>query len=413
MTETRRAAPSRITGAILLCLSFAAGTAAVWLWHGRWRLLLPVWAATMAATVAGAALLGRVAPGAPAEAATTERSRRLRLGALAGCLAVALFFRLHRIGSVPPGIFVDETNSGLDALRILEGADVSPFGVGWFETPSLYAYYMATLFAAGGAGFAMLKLASLLPAALTVALLHPFARPLFGARAALLATLLLAVSRWHVTLSRWGWNELMPPLFQLLATGILLRALVTGRAAHFVLAGLALGLCMYTYLASRLVVAVIAAWVAWRAVFERGFFRRNAGGLLLFTLSYLLCFAPLLATYAKDPFTFLHRSQQVSILRDVERAGSWAPLLENAGRHLLMFHVAGDRNPRHNLPGRPMLPLPSGFLLLVGLAIALRQLPDLRFALLLLWIAITLQGGILSSLDEGPQAYRTLGVVPA
>ncbi|MFQ5668000.1 MAG: PA14 domain-containing protein, partial [Candidatus Binatia bacterium] len=329
------------------------------------------------------------------------------------CLVIGAAFRLYRIRSMPPGVWVDETNIAIDALKILDGRPDSPFWVGWWETPTLYAYFMAGLFKLGGVGFWSLKAASLLPALLTVAAIYPVGLLLFGPRAALLATFLLAVSRWHVTLSRWGFNELMPPFFQLAATALLLYAFVSRRALHFVLAGLVLGLGMYTYLASRLVVGVIAAYVFYRIIFERGFLRCHFAGLLLFGLSYLLCFGPLCMTYAQSSFTLLNRSRQVSILNDVQRAGSLQPIVANAERHLLMFHARGDGNWRHNLAGRPMLSLLPGVLLFLGVGLTMRRLTDHRFALLLLWIVITLQGGILSMLSEGPQAYRTLAVVPA
>ena len=123
---------------------------------------------------------------------------------------------------------------------------------------------------------------------------------------------------------------------------------------------------MFTYLSIRLAVVAIVLYLAYRAVVERGFLRRNWQGLLVFATFYALTFAPLAFTYYKEPFTFLNRSRQVSIAHDIEAAGgSLAPLLESAKRHLLMFHVAGDANGRHNLPGAPMLdPITGAFFLL-------------------------------------------------
>ncbi|HEY65032.1 MAG TPA: hypothetical protein G4O02_10725, partial [Caldilineae bacterium] len=330
-------------------------------------------------------------------------------------------------------IFVDETNAALDALHIMEGRRDSPFGVGWFETPSLYAYYLVVLFRTLGTTFIALKAASLIPAILTVAALYPLARLMFGPAVALASTALLAFARWHLTMSRWGWNELGPPLFQLLATYFLIRGTRERHGRDFALAGLFLGLGMYTYLASRLVVLVIVAYLAYRILFERGFLRRTWRGLILFLLIYGVTFAPLAETYARNPFTFLNRSRQVSIARDIERAGgdlmalvqpwkwrerdqariAWRVLRRNLMAHVKMFHLRGDHNPRHNLPGEPMLDPVTGVLFVLGLGYALCRLDDHRQALLVFWIPITLLGGILSTAGEAPQGYRTLGVVPA
>ena len=338
----------------------------------------------------------------------------LELTLVVAIALLAIYLRVYRLEQMPPGIFVDETNAALDAIEIMEGRHDSPFGTGWFETPTMYAYYLVGLFKIFGTTFVSLKLASLLPAIITVLLLYPLARLMFGAPTALAATFLLAVNRWHFNMSRWGWNEVAPPLFQLGATYFLLRGVRSRQLRDFALGGILLGLGMYTYLASRLVVAVIVAYLLYRIAVERGFLRKAWAGLIVFWLAYVMTFAPLASTYIRNPFTFLNRSRQVSIFNDVARAGgSYAPIWENTKRHLLMFQVRGDNNPRHNLPGAPMLDPATGILFVFGLAYSLWRWHDHRRGLLLLWIPITLLGGILSSLFEGPQGYRVLGVVPA
>jgi len=82
-------------------------------------------------------------------------------------------------------------------------------------------------------------------------------------------------------------------------------------------------------------------------------------------------------------------------------------------KHLLMFNVAGDRNPRHNLPGEPMLDPITGAFFLLGAAWSLWHWKDHRRGLVIIWVGVTLLGGILTRLAEAPQAYRTLAVAPA
>ena len=74
-------------------------------------------------------------------------------------------------------------------------------------------------------------------------------------------------------------------------------------------------------------------------------------------------------------------------------------------------NVRGDGNPRHNLPGEIMLnPFWAAFF---GLAIfyCLLQYKDERAWLALLWWQISLLAGYFSI--EAPQAYRTIGAIPA
>lgn len=446
----------RVTGALLIFLGSAlAGIALFNLSlldnHQEMRWL---WLASLAALIAGSFNLGALGPPQVEPASPVKRERRLLLWEAAGflaLLALTIWLRVYRIDQIPPGAFVDETNAAVDALYIMEGRPDSPFATGWFETPNMYAFYLVGLFNLLGTTLIALKTASLLPAILTVAAIYPLARLLFGIPTALAVFFLLAVNRWHMTMSRWGWNEVAPLLFMIGALFFLLRAIRDRRAIDYALAGLLLGLGHYTYLASRLVVLVVVLYVLYRLVFERGFWRRTWQGLLLFLLLYLVAFSPLLLTYISDPFTFGNRTRQVSILQDMAlaydaqapelppwlgdglaavglaRELSLQPLIASVQRHLEMFHVAGDGNPRHNLPGAPMLDPVTGVLLILALGFALLQAMGLggstigapggggghRFALLLLWLAVPLLGGILTRLEEAPQAYRTLPVVGA
>ncbi len=329
-------------------------------------------------------------------------------------ISVAIWFRLHHISQMPPGVFIDETNAALDALHTLEGRPDSLFGTGWFETPNGFIYLQTLFFRLFGTTFAAVKLQSLIPGVLTVVALYFLAREMYGPYPALLAASFLAFNRWHVNMSRWGWNEVYPPLMQTLSLFFIMRAARKRSLGDWAMGGLVLGLGMYTYLSIRLAVAVIFLYLGYRALVERDFLRRNWQGLLLFTLIFLLTFAPLGFTYAKNPFTFLNRSQQVSILNDVRAAGgSLAPVVASVKRHLLMFNVRGDMNGRHNLPGAPMLDPITGAFFLMAAAWSLWRWRDHRRGLMIIWVGITLLGGILSRLGEAPQAYRTLAVAPA
>ena len=261
-------------------------------------------------------------------------------------ILAAVWFRAYRIQDMPPGVFIDETNTAIDALRMLEGNGASLFATGWYEVPNAYAYVQAQLFRLFGATFAAVKLQSILPGVLTVIALYFLGRELFGAVPALFGAAFLAFNRWHFHMSRWGWVEVYPPLMQVLALLFIERGARRRNWGDWALAGLFLGLGMYTYLAIRMAVIAIGLYLVYRALVQRGFLRHNWQGILIFGVIYVLTFAPLGFTYFKNPFTLLNRSQQVSIMRDVEESGgSYTPVRESVLRHLRMFNVAGDTNP--------------------------------------------------------------------
>jgi 4-amino-4-deoxy-L-arabinose transferase-like glycosyltransferase len=332
-------------------------------------------------------------------------------------LFLALFLRVYQIDRIPSGIFVDETNASLDALHILEGNHASPFATGWYETPNLYFYYMAVIIKILGANFVSLKIISLLPAILSVIAVFFLGRLLFGPTAGLSTMLFMAVSRWHLTLSRWGWNELMPPLFLILALYFLIRGLKGRRAIEFILGGILCGLMVYTYVASRMAVAIILLYCVYWLFANPGGIKKNLlanwKGLALFWLTAVIVVSPLMVTYFKDPFVFFNRIQEVSIFNDVKQQNSYQPLVDNLIGHLKFFYQAGDNNGRHNLPGEPELDPIAGLLFVIGIGYSIFRFRDTRSGLLWIWLILGLAGGILSSQSESPQSFRTIIAIPA
>lgn len=333
-------------------------------------------------------------------------------------LALAIGVRLHRLDEIPSAIYVDETNASLDALYIVEGRQDSPFGTGWYETPNGYIYYMAGLYKLFGANYWTLKAASLLPALLTVPAVFFLGRYLFGSFAGLAAMYLLAVSRWHMTMSRWGWNEVMPPLFQAVGIYLLVKGLRERRAFAYALGGLITGLTIYTYLSSRLAIATIGLFALyWVAVDYHGVWtswKRHWRGLVIFGAATLVAMAPIGVTYITNPFTFMNRAAEINIFHEVREEGSLRPLRENVWRHVQLFYQRGDPTGRQNLPGEPQTDPVTGSLMAVGLAYGLLRLRDRRRGLLWMWLVIAMAGGYLSELHiDSPNSYRTMTAIVA
>ncbi len=416
----------RAAGAICIGAAFAlTGLVVARLWpdYHKWQGTLPFWLAALALALTGAWLMGAVGQRSLRAATAlriwpgTHRNRWLEAVAFILILVLAIFLRTYHLDSIPPGIYVDETNASLDALHILEGRPDSPFGTGWYGTPSGYLYYMAVIFKALGANWTSLKVVSLIPAILTVPAAYLLGRLLFGPSAGLITMLLMAVSRWHLTMSRWGWNETAPPLFQVLSFFFLIRALRDRRALDYALSGLLMGLSVYTYLSSRLAVATLALYVIYWFVSDpsgwRAALRRSGLGLLILSGAALVAAGPLLVTYITNPFILNNRVSEITVFRDMQDAGSITPLAQNIGDILKFFHQTGDHQGKHNLPDEPMTDPITGLLFAIGIAYAILAWRDQRRVLLLLWLVIGLSGSFLSSHHESPQAYRSLTALPA
>lgn len=414
--------------AIALALGLTAWVV-VTLWPNfrQWQGTQWPWFAALLLLLGGARLIGAL--GEPAgddgrlryrggePPAANHVPRWLEITAFIAIGALAVFLRTYRLNEIPAGIYVDETNGALDSLYILEGRGDSPFGTGWYESPNGFAYYMALLFTLFGANHGSLKAVSIIPAVLTVLAIYPLGRLLFGPTAAIAAMLFMAVSRWHLTMSRWGWAEVAPLPFQILAAFYLVRGLRNRSAFDFAAGGLLAGFMLYTYLSSRLALAALAFFgLYWLAVDPAGplrSWRRHWKGFALFALACVVAAAPLAVTYLTHPFAFLNRVSEISIFNQVREENSYAPLIQNVKNHLAFFHHKGDLSGKHNLPAEPETDPVTGLLFVVGLGYGLVRLGDRRRGLLWLWMIFAMAGGMLSVLHESPQAFRTMNAVPA
>ena len=211
----------------------------------------------------GAGLAGRglMGPRAPRD-----------LAALTAILLLAAAVRLWDLG-VAVHFFVDEENFLRAVLRLRDGQEsiqiLRPFSaITAFTWAHPYLQWLGI--AARGPDLAGLRLPSAFFGVLTVAAIYQLGRALFDRRVGLLAALLLAGFPAHIHFSRLGLNNIVDPLFGVLALALLARGLRRGGRADYALGGVALGLTQYFYEGGRLLYpALIGLWlpvalIGWR-----------------------------------------------------------------------------------------------------------------------------------------------------
>jgi hypothetical protein len=178
------------------------------------------------------------------------------------------------------------------------------------------------------------------------------------------------------------------------------------------LAGLLGGMAVYAYHTGRVAPLALAAVAALRLGRAPTAWRRALPGLAVATLVGGLTIAPLAAYILGDLDGYNRRVGNVSIL-DSNDPTVHSPLgltLDNLGRYSLAYHVAGDRNGRHHMPGAPLLDPVAGLLMALGLALALgRARHDPGAAAALTVGAIYLIPGAFSG--NAPHAMRSLGTL--
>jgi 4-amino-4-deoxy-L-arabinose transferase-like glycosyltransferase len=340
-------------------------------------------------------------------------SRGLGLGLMVLCLLVAAFLRLPDLTDSPPGPHFDEAANGILAAEIGRGEQRPLFITSYTGKEALYFYLAGGLMRLTGESLFSLRLASAFLGLLTVAATYWLGRELLAdRRVALLAAALLAVSFWHLLFSRLGFRAISQPLLQALAVAALFRGLRRSSWPWLAVAGLALGLTAYTYLAARLF--PIPLFLAALPLIAGPNRRQHLRHLGLTALVALATLTPLLLFFVANPETFWVRIGQVGPAESPLRAYA-----DGYVRSLAMFFLRGDPYWRFNLPLRPLLDWFWGGMFLIGWVFVVARwfrMPTgrLRSALLLLAL-VPLLMILPTALAVGeilPSNLRAIGLLP-
>lgn len=344
-------------------------------------------------------------------------SRWLVAAAALAVIGLAAFFRLHRIDTIPRGLFLDEAQNGLDALSILEGESLPVFvevdSVKSRGREPMLHYLMAGVFFARGVSVESIRLTVALAGIVTVALFFLLGARWFGVPVAFVSAVLLAVSRWHVTMSRVGVRAVLTPLWILLTLLALHRFLRRRTLGSALLLGAVVGTGFYTYPAFWIVPAALVAVLLLIALYARERWRADdLGRGIVAVISFLAVTAPLIHYASTKPDSFFARAGDVSA--DLRTSDDrFAVLLDHLQRGLFMLHFRGDESPMYNLPGRPYLDPLTGIAFVAGLFVILKELPRrpvLYGALLCLWLLPLLPGAVTTA---GAWGMRSIGAIPA
>ena len=347
-------------------------------------------------------------------------SRRWLAAALA-VLLLAAAFRLVALADVPPGLAQDEILDADIALFIRGGEHALFFRHGYGHEP-LYHYLAAPFAPLLGDNWLAIRLPSVILGLLLVALTLRWARRDFGATAALVTGLGLAVSWWPVVFSRIGIRPVLEPV--LLVAAVLCwplgRAAVTrGGLLRAGLAGLLLGLAMYSYTAARvspLIPALAAAVMAVAYLLTRRRGETAAGAAraqVVYAIAVLavcgLVYLPLGLTLRAHP-ELQQRLEQLEGPLVALRAGDAGPVARAARATLGVFSVSGDPRWTYSLPGRPLFDPLTALLFYGGLLLAAWRWRRAVYALVLAWLAVALLPSALS--PDAPSTVRLIGALP-
>jgi hypothetical protein len=197
----------------------------------------------------------------------------------------------------------------------------------------------------------------------------------------IVAAFLLAVSKWHVILSRLGYRAILVPLFVILVILFLVRALRRGRLLDYGLAGLMLGLGMYSYKSFPL---AVPAAVSCALLYALRRSTRPLLGLAVMLILALLVFIPMGVYAAESWDNYIYREKlQVGFVQDKLAQNELAPLqgyLINVRKTALMNNFVADPIEIYNPSFERFFGPVSAVMLILGFGYILTRLFEGRNA---------------------------------
>jgi hypothetical protein len=338
-------------------------------------------------------------------------------------LLLAFFLRFYRLADYPLGLFFDPAINGLDTVRLMQRGGPVIFFPTNGGREALFMYLLIPCVWLLGTTPLALRILTATISFLNVALLFGFlyhlplgevvARPLSGSSRLWLAGLgglALAVSYWHLSVSRLGQRPLLVPMLAVPFFWFFLKGWRGGGKKWFLLAGLVLGLEGYTYSAARLLPVILLLALLPEFFWGRAE-REHAIGLALFLLAALLAYAPMGWYLVTHPAQFTARAGSVMVWNFLDTPGEVAlEIGRNTLRALGFFGWAGSPNPIFGLPDQPGLsPFLAPFLI-VGLAGALYNWRSLFHRLVAIWWLVGLLPTIVAI--EAPHPWRMIVALP-
>ena len=333
-----------------------------------------------------------------------ERELKKERWALAAVLALAAALRLYRLGQLPNGFSPDEASYGYNGYSLLRtGRD--RFG----EWLPLFADNFGDLIAASYmwltapsiALFGLNEFAVRLPAALvgtaTVWTTYKLGTEFRDRWVGLLAAFFLAISPWHIQISRYAERSPLLPLLFCLGLFFFLRW-QRHKKNELLWSALAFAICLYSYASARVFVPLFVLGAA--LVYRKSLWAERRQVLIAVALFVLLA---LPAAYHWTSAEGMARAHY--LLR-------WTPLawLQN---YLSYFSpnylfLNGDANLRHSIRGMGQLHLFEMATIAAGLLVCARRRQRMDW-LLALWLVLY---QLPAALTEPGHAIRSIAGAP-
>lgn len=360
---------------------------------------------------------------------------------LLAIVLVALFFRVYKISTNPPAISWDEASIGYNAYTILTtGKDehgvflpLDTFAAFGDYKPPVPIYITVPFVAVFGLNELAVRLPSAIAGTLSVLLLFFLVGELFKSskyaqKIALISSALLAITPWHIMLSRAGFEANIALFFLITGVYLVLKSRTNSTLLYICWLPFVLGI--YTFNSTRYAGPMIAAALFILMYKQILLSKKQAIGGVLIALVVLLPIVPhLFSKQARlrfeevSIFTDLRTVLTSNARQQVDGLSPWSAMLHNrrvgyAREYFIHFFdnleprylfIKGDGNPKFSIVDVGQLLLVSAPFVVYGWLTLFRDYPTVGW-LLVWWLVAAIAPTAVAR--ETPHALRTENGLP-
>ncbi len=362
------------------------------------------WVASIITLTIGILWVANWKPTHPRKIVEWIKENKVEFGLAASIMIAGLVIRMVSLTEHPYPWSGDEASVGLDALRIMNKEITNLFDTSWSGQPNTSFLPTAWSMLIFGKTMFAVKMVSVLTGVFSILALYLLAREWFGIEIALIASGFLIAFPFHLQFSRIGVDNIFDSLMAPLVIWLIFRAARTRSLPAYLAAGIATGFTIYTYVGTRLVLAMGVGTIVYFVISQKEYLKNNLPQIGTYMAGLFVTAAPMGTFFAKRPELFMTRLGQESIFlsgwlpSQVEQTGQPAIkiLLDQFSKTTLVFFAQNAGSNFLNFD-RPYLTTLGAVFFLIGLTIAFRNFFEKRFFILQMWFwSVMTLGGFLT-----------------
>jgi 4-amino-4-deoxy-L-arabinose transferase-like glycosyltransferase len=307
-------------------------------------------------------------------------------------LGLALFLRLWNLGDIPPGLHFDEAIDLKIGLDVANGARPMYVTEGWGRE-GLYYYLVALVLQFVPYNPDALRVSAVICGIGVLVTAYFLGRIWHSRLTAWFTVTWLSFTFWPLSASRFGVRNISLAFMLGLVVWVLWRTWRSRKYLwqHFAIAGLLMGLTMYTYQPARFTPFIFMAFALYLVLFHRDSHWSNGRLWLIWLATFMMITLPLIIILNLNGS--IETEQRAFTIEPITQLldGNAQPILTNTLATLKVFTIRGDPLKSYNVPDRPIfVPSWTGLFFYIGLVLALRRWKQPVFAFVLLWLFFTL-----------------------